>query len=134
LTQPRNNRYIQYRGIFFGFGKLDLSLVSGRTKYIVTYRPISRQRLGKHSRGNEYTGNNRITSDAMQSAVNTTTEEEVFSMWFAYIHCYAMGVFSMDSPRDYVSNTEQNRIRENENENETGASSQQSRKKGSAED
>jgi hypothetical protein len=38
----------------------------------------------------------------MQRAVNTI-EEKVFSMWFAYIHCKAMEVFSMGLPRDYIS-------------------------------
>jgi hypothetical protein len=27
----------------------------------------------------------------------------MFSMWFAYIHCWAMNVFSMDPSRDYIS-------------------------------
>jgi hypothetical protein len=31
------------------------------------------------------------------------TEEGVFSVWFAYIHCWAADVFSMGPPRDYVS-------------------------------
>jgi hypothetical protein len=39
----------------------------------------------------------------MQRAVNTTIEEEVFSLWFAYIYCMAMDVFSMGPPRDYIS-------------------------------
>jgi hypothetical protein len=39
----------------------------------------------------------------MQFAVNTTIEEEVFSMWFAYIHCWAMDVFSLVPPRDCIS-------------------------------
>jgi hypothetical protein len=50
-------------------------------------------------------GNNRITYVAMESAVNTTIEEEVFSMWFAYIHFWATNVFSMDPPQDYISGT-----------------------------
>jgi hypothetical protein len=33
-------------------------------------------------------------------------------MWFAYIHCWATDVFSMDPPRNYVSGTEPNQIRE----------------------
>jgi hypothetical protein len=53
-------------------------------------------------------------------------------MWFAYIHCWATNMFSMDPPRDYISGTEQNQIHENENED--GASPRQSRKKGSAVD
>jgi hypothetical protein len=49
-------------------------------------------------------------------------------------------VFSTSLPRDYVSSTEPNQIREreresqSENENENGVSPQQSRKKGLAED
>jgi hypothetical protein len=39
----------------------------------------------------------------MERAVNTTIEKEVFSMWFAYIHCGANDVFSMEQPRDYIS-------------------------------
>jgi hypothetical protein len=37
----------------------------------------------------------------MQSAVNTTTAEEVFSVWFAYIHCGAMDVFYGSASRLY---------------------------------
>jgi hypothetical protein len=37
-------------------------------------------------------------------ALNTTIEEEVFSMWLAYIHCWARDVFSM------VSSTEENQV------------------------
>jgi hypothetical protein len=48
---------------------------------------------------------------SVQRAVNTTIEEEVFSMWFAYIHCWAKDVYSMGPPRDYVSGTEPNEIR-----------------------
>jgi hypothetical protein len=39
----------------------------------------------------------------MQRAVNTTEEEEVFSMWFAYIHCWATDVYFMGPPRDCIS-------------------------------
>jgi hypothetical protein len=39
----------------------------------------------------------------MQRAVNTTIEETMFSIWVAYIHCWATDVFSMDPPRDYIS-------------------------------
>jgi hypothetical protein len=69
----------------------------------------------------------------MQRVVNTRIKEEVFSMWFAYIHCWAKDVFSMDPPRGYVSSPVVNQKTVVE-ENENGASSQQSRKKGSAED
>jgi hypothetical protein len=44
----------------------------------------------------------------MQRAVNTTIEEEVFSMWFAYFHCWATDTFSMGPPRDHISGTEPN--------------------------
>jgi hypothetical protein len=71
----------------------------------------------------------------MQRAVNTTIEEEVFSIWFACIHFWAKDVFSMDPPQDYISSTAQNQIKkERENKNENGKSPRQSRKKGSAED
>jgi hypothetical protein len=39
----------------------------------------------------------------MQLIVNTTIEKEVFSMWFAYIHCWTTDVFSRDQRRDYIS-------------------------------
>jgi hypothetical protein len=39
----------------------------------------------------------------MQGAVNTTTEEELFSMWFGYIFCWATDVFSMGPSRDCIS-------------------------------
>jgi hypothetical protein len=58
--------------------------------------------------------------------------QEVFSMWFAYIHCWATDMFSMDPPRDYVSSTEQTQNTEKENDNR--ASPRQSRRKGSAGD
>jgi hypothetical protein len=41
----------------------------------------------------------------MQRAVNTTIEEEVFSMWFAYINCWAMDAFSMGPHRDYINSS-----------------------------
>jgi hypothetical protein len=44
----------------------------------------------------------------MQRTVNTTTEEEMFSVWFIYIHCWAMDVFSMSPPQGYISSTEPN--------------------------
>jgi hypothetical protein len=43
----------------------------------------------------------------VQRVVNTTIEKEVFSMWFAYIHCWATDAFSMDPRRDCISGTEQ---------------------------
>jgi hypothetical protein len=46
----------------------------------------------------------------MQRAVNITIEEEVFSMWFAYIHYGATDVFPTGPPRDYVSGTEPNEV------------------------
>jgi hypothetical protein len=39
----------------------------------------------------------------MQRAINKTIEEEVFSMWIAYIHCWATDVSSTGPPRDYVN-------------------------------
>jgi hypothetical protein len=60
--------------------------------------PIPRERVAVHipaeanARNNrtyiarqrpKYEGNNRIISVAMQRAVITTTEEDVFSIWFA---------------------------------------------------
>jgi hypothetical protein len=85
----------------------------------VIYLPTARQRLDKHIAAeteswqttncliaptticsNEYTGNNRITSFAMQCIVNKTIEEGIFSMWFAYIYCRATDVSSVDPPRD----------------------------------
>jgi hypothetical protein len=54
-------------------------------------------------RGNGYVGNNWTIPVAMQRAVNTTIEEEAFSLWFAYIHYWATDVFSMRPPRDYTS-------------------------------
>jgi hypothetical protein len=53
-------------------------------------------------RDNEYAGNTRLIFVAMQRAVNTTVEEAVFSMSFAYIHCGATHVFSVDPPRDCI--------------------------------
>jgi hypothetical protein len=64
----------------------------------------------------------------MQRAVNTKIEEEMFSMWSAYIHCYATDAFSMGPPRGYVNSTQQNQIRENGNEN--GVSPPQSKEEG----
>jgi hypothetical protein len=58
----------------------------------------------------------------MQRDVNITREEEVFSMWFAYIHYWAT---DMGPPQDYTSSTTQNQIteREREREREWGESS-----------
>jgi hypothetical protein len=55
----------------------------------------------------------------MQRAVNTTLEEKMFSVWFAYIICGATDVFSAGPPRDYISDIEPDQIRiENERERE----------------
>jgi hypothetical protein len=71
----------------------------------------------------------------MQRAVNKIIKEEVFSMWFAYIHCGATDVFSMAPPRDYISDTEPNQIIGNwEKEKENVTSTLQSKNEGSAED
>jgi hypothetical protein len=55
-------------------------------------------------------GSNRITFVSMQRDVKTTILEELFYMWFAYIHCWATDVFSMGPPRDYISSTEWNEL------------------------
>jgi hypothetical protein len=85
--------------------------IAGSIFYVVRAMPIARQRVAKHipveanARNNrtsiarqrpQYTGNNRITSVAVQRAVNRTVEKAVFSMWFAYTHCWTTDVFSMD--------------------------------------
>jgi hypothetical protein len=61
----------------------------------------------------------------MQRAVNATIEEEVFSMWFAYVHCWAKDVFSMGPLRDYISSpvVNQRSVVEREREREWGESS-----------
>jgi hypothetical protein len=76
----------------------------------VTYRPIARQRVAKHipaeanawnnrasivRQRQQYPGNNRITIVSMQRAINMTIKEETFSMWFAYILCWATDKFSI---------------------------------------
>jgi hypothetical protein len=81
--------------------------------------PIAGQRVPKHipaeanARNNttstvkqrlQYAFNNRITPVAMQRVVNTTIKEAMFSIWLAYIHCWATDVFSVGPPRDYISN------------------------------
>jgi hypothetical protein len=48
----------------------------------------------------------------MQRAVNTIIEVELFSVWFAYIHCWTTDVFSMDPPRDCISSPVVERERE----------------------
>jgi hypothetical protein len=58
-----------------------------------------------------------------QRAVNTTIEKEVFSMWFAYIHCWATDVFSMDLLPDYVSSPVVNQKSVVERERDWGESS-----------
>jgi hypothetical protein len=39
----------------------------------------------------------------MQRAVNTTIKEELFSIWFSYIHCWATDVFCIGPLRNYIS-------------------------------
>jgi hypothetical protein len=39
----------------------------------------------------------------MQHAVNITIEEAVFSMWFAYFHCWATDVSYNGPPRECIS-------------------------------
>jgi hypothetical protein len=71
------------------------------TFYIVTYRLTAKQRVAEHIPA---TTN---TSVATQRAIDTTIEEDVFSM---------------DPPRGYVSDTEPNQVsRTLKNENENGA-------------
>jgi hypothetical protein len=77
----------------------------------VTWRPFLGNGSVNTFQQDEYAGNNQITSVAMQRVVNTTIEEEVFSMWLGYIHCGATDVFSVGPPRDYISGTEPNKIR-----------------------
>jgi hypothetical protein len=57
----------------------------------------------------------------MQHAVNTTIEEEVFSIWFACIHCWATDMFYGSSSRLYKWYRTESR--ENEGEREWGESS-----------
>jgi hypothetical protein len=91
---------------------------SGVLKGNVTHMPIARQRVVKripaevNARNNrisiirqrpQYAGNSRITSVPMQRVVTTIIEEALFSIWLAYIHCWATGVFSMGRPRGYIS-------------------------------
>jgi hypothetical protein len=52
----------------------------------------------------------------MQRSVNKTIGEEVFSMWFAYIHCWATDVFYMSAPRLYKRYGTESREREGERE------------------
>jgi hypothetical protein len=83
----------------------------------MTPRPVAGQRLGKHIPAeSEHAGSNRITSVTMQCTVDTTIEQEVFSL------------FSMAPPRDYMSSPV---VNQNENENE--ANPRQPREKDSAE-
>jgi hypothetical protein len=69
----------------------------------------------------------------MQHAVNTATEEAEFSMWFAYIHCWATGISSMDPPQDSISSPVVNQKSAVERKGEWRESSAV-RKKGLAED
>jgi hypothetical protein len=73
--------------------------------YITTCRPDSVNIF----RDNEYSGNNRIASAAMQRAVNVTIEEGVFSVLVAYTHYWATDVFSMDPPRESSRKSEVSR-------------------------
>jgi hypothetical protein len=52
-----------------------------------------------------------------------TIEEEVLSIWFTYIHCWAKDVFSMVSSRDYISNPDVNQKSVVEREREWSESS-----------
>jgi hypothetical protein len=62
------------------------------------------------------------------NAIIEHVSQERFSMWFAYIHCWATDMFSMDLCKWYRTELNQNE-NVNENENENGESPRQSRKK-----
>jgi hypothetical protein len=64
--------------------------------YVVRAMPIARQRVAKHVHAT------MNTSIAVQRAI-IRIEEELFSMWFAYVHCWATDVFPMGSPREYIN-------------------------------
>jgi hypothetical protein len=52
-------------------------------KYIVTYKPIASQRLGKHILAGANASNNRTSSDRQWISKNASfTREAVFSAWF----------------------------------------------------
>jgi hypothetical protein len=59
----------------------------------------------------------------MQRAVNTAIDEDVFSMWLGYIHCWATDVFSMGPLRDYISSPVVNQKSVAEREREWSESS-----------
>jgi hypothetical protein len=59
----------------------------------------------------------------MQRTVSTKIEEEVFSVSFAYMHCWAAVVFSMVPPRDNISSPAVNQKSVVEREREWSESS-----------
>jgi hypothetical protein len=65
----------------------------------VTCRPAAGQDSVNTFPRQRIRSNNRITSVAMQPAVNTTVEEEVIYTWFAYIHYWARDVFCGSASR-----------------------------------
>jgi hypothetical protein len=70
----------------------------------VTCRRVAGQRLGKHIPSTPNTqARIRQLPFLCKGGVNTRIEEAVFSMWFAYIHCWATDVFPIVPPQDYIS-------------------------------
>jgi hypothetical protein len=70
----------------------------------VTCRRVAGQRLGKHIPATKNTqAKIGYLPLLCNGAVNTKIEEEVFSIWFAYIHFWATEVYSIGPPRDYIS-------------------------------
>jgi hypothetical protein len=59
-------------------------IMDNELKNIMMCKSVAGQLLSKHIPA---TTNTQATSFAIQLAVDITIEEEVFSMWFAYIHC-----------------------------------------------
>jgi hypothetical protein len=60
--------------------------------------PIARQRLSKHiTDTTNMQATLRLLPFLFNGALNTIIEEAAFSMWFAYIHCWAADMFSVRS-------------------------------------
>jgi hypothetical protein len=82
--------------------------------YLVTHMLITRQRVAKHIPAATNARNDK-TSIARHHQQHTyaMTEKslkEVLSILLAYIHCWAMDVFSMGPRRDYINGTEEYQI------------------------
>jgi hypothetical protein len=71
-------------------------------------RPLGRPALSQSLYRLRYVTERKVT---MQRPVNAAIAEEVFSVWFAYTHCWAIDAFSVSPPRGYVSGIELNQIR-----------------------